>query len=57
MEMQVPVGQSSFESNKFPGSVDAACAGLWATCSSKAVPALELSVGSIGLQDQKLFCM
>ena len=57
MEMQVQVGQSSFESNKFPGSVDAACAGLWATCSSKAVPALELSVGSIGLQDQKLFCM
>ena len=51
------MGQSSYESNKFPSGVVAACAGLWATCSSKAVPALELSVGSIGLQDQKLFCM
>ena len=57
VQMQVLVGQSSYESNKFPSGVVAAYAGLWATCSSKAVPALEMSVGSKVLQNQKSFCM
>ena len=50
------MGQSSFESNKFPGRVDAAYAGLWVTCSNKAgCTCVRVEVGSIGFQNQNHF--